>query len=111
MKEYGGEKVRLHTFLISALGGGETLTSHSRILNLGKKSSTYEIGELVGQQSVLTPIRTEDSPDSIANEIKISWFFSTWPSHYTGCAISVLIGNVVEYKICNIYVATRHKTC
>jgi hypothetical protein len=111
MKEYWGVKVRLHTFLTSALDGGETLTSHSRHFKSGKKSCTYEIGELVGPQLVLTPIRPEIYPGSIASEIKNSWFFSTWFSHYIGYAIPVLICNVVEHKICNIFVATRHKTC
>jgi hypothetical protein len=41
--------------------------------------------------------RTEKSPESTANETTNPLVFSTWPAHYTGYAIPVLIcNNVVE---------------
>jgi hypothetical protein len=60
MKEYPGVNLKLHTFLTSAFW---------------KKFCTCRIGELVGPQSVLTPIRTENSPYSTANEKNESLMF------------------------------------
>jgi len=48
------------------------------------------MGEFVGPQSVFASIRTDNSPDSTANEKTCPLFFSTWSSHYTGYAIPVV---------------------